>query len=101
MHSPSPEPIDRRWRGFWLVFFAASCALSVVTAVESRSIGHALTAASFAIFGVITYRWMPLSLTAPISTFLRGRPLEPLGKMLTVVALLLLFGGLLLRWTVG
>jgi hypothetical protein len=99
--NPPPEGIDRRWAALWLVFFAVTCALTIAAAVETRSIGHALSAASFAIFGVVSYRWMPLSLKAPISVFLRGRPLEPLGQALTVVALLLLFGGLLVRWTIG
>jgi uncharacterized membrane protein len=49
---------------FWLVFFAAICALTVGAAVESRSIGHALSAASFALFGVVSYRWTPLPLSA-------------------------------------
>src|SRR5262245_33543606 len=101
MQSASPEVSDRRWRVFWLVFFAAICALTIVAAVESRSIGHALSAASFAIFGVISYRWLPLPLTAPVTAFLRGRPLEPLHQVLTVIAMLLLFGGLLVRWTIG
>jgi hypothetical protein len=101
MQNPSPEVIDRRWGVFWLVFFAAICALSIAAAVESRSIGHAMSAASFAIFGVISYRWMPLPLTAQVSVFLRGRPMEPLHQVLSVIALLLLFGGLFVRWTIG
>ena len=101
MQNPSPEMIDRRWGVFWLFFFAAICALSIVAAVETRSIGHALSAASFAIFAIISYRWMPFPLTAQISVFLRGRPREPLHRVLSVIALLLLFSGLLVRWTIG
>jgi hypothetical protein len=92
---------DRRWSIFWLVFFAAICALTIAAAVQSRSIGHALSAASFAIFGIVSYRSMPLPLTAPVSVFLRGRALDARDQALAVVALVLLFGGLLARWTIG
>jgi hypothetical protein len=101
MHSPSSDVLDRRWRVFWLAFCAAICALTIAAAVESRSSGHALSAASFALFGLVSYRSLPLPLTAPISVFLRGRPLEPRDQVLTVVALLLLFSGLVVRWTIG
>jgi hypothetical protein len=101
MQNPSPDLIDRRWSVFWLVFFAAICALTIAAAVQSQSIGHALSAASFAIFGIVSYRSMPLPLNAPLSVFLRGRALAPRDQVLTVVALVLLFGGLLVRWTIG
>lgn len=101
MQNPSPEVIDRRWRAFWSVFFAAVCALTITAAVQSQSIGHALSAASFALFGIVSYRSMPLSLNAPLSVFFRGRALEPRDQLLTVVALVLLFAGLLVRWTIG
>ena len=101
MQKLSPDVIDRRWNRFWLVFFAVICALTIAAAVQSQSIGHALSAASFAIFGIATYRSIRRRLSAPISAFLRGPDLEPHARALTVVALVLLFSGLLVRWTIG
>lgn len=101
MQNPSPDLIDRRWSVFWLMFFVAICALTIAAAVQSQSIGHALSAASFAILGIVSYRLVPLPLTAPISVFLRGRTLEPRDQFLTVIAMLLLFSGLFVRWTIG
>jgi predicted membrane metal-binding protein len=85
---------DRRWKALSLVVFAA-CAIVIVAAVESGSPGHALTGASLAVLGVVNYRW------PPISYFRDRRPMEPLPRALTVVALLLFFSGLLVRQAIG
>jgi hypothetical protein len=94
METLSVSVADRRWKAFSLIIFVA-CAVVIAGAVESRSLGHALTAASLAVFGVVNYRW------PPIRYFRERRPFEPLPRALTVVGLLLLFTGLLVRRTIG
>ena len=96
------EVIDRRWRAFWLIFFTGLCVASTLIALESRSVGHAMSAAGFVLLGIVTCRWMPIRLSASIANLIRPHgTLEPLPQALVVIALSLLFGGLLVRWVTG